>query len=59
MCTWMGMKTSNPNTETTLPYSVTVDINAYITRAVKSNEANIKKNDFVKIFSFSLELFIK
>ena len=32
-------------------YSVTVDIKAYITRAVKSNAPNIKKNDLVNIFS--------
>ena len=31
-------------------YSVT-DINAHITRAVKSNAANIRKNSFVKILS--------
>jgi hypothetical protein len=34
-------------------YSVTVDINAYITRAVKSNAPNIRKNDLVKILSDS------
>ena len=38
-------------------YSVTVDIKAYITRAVKSNVANIKKKDFVNIFS-SVSTFI-
>lgn len=36
-----------------LAYSVTVDINAYITRAVKSRAVNIRKNDFVKILSSS------
>ena len=32
-------------------YSVTVDINAYITRAEKSNAPNIKKKSFVNILS--------
>jgi hypothetical protein len=32
-------------------YSVTVDISAYITSAVKSNAPNIRKNGLVKIFS--------
>lgn len=40
-------------------YSVTVDINAYITRAVKSNAPNIRKNDFVKIFSDSSTVIVK
>ena len=39
-------------------YSVTVDISAYITRAVKSNAPNIRKNDFVNIFSDSLTVII-
>lgn len=32
-------------------YSVTVDINAYITSAEKSRAPNTKKKSFVKIFS--------
>ena len=32
-------------------YSVTVDINAYITRAVNSNAPNIKKKSMVNILS--------
>ena len=34
-------------------YSVTVDISAYITRAVNSSAPNIRKNDLVKILSDS------
>jgi hypothetical protein len=34
-------------------YSVTVDISAYITRAVNSNAPKIRKNDLVKILSVS------
>ena len=39
-------------------YSVTVDINAYITRAEKSRAPNTKKKSLVKIFSSSTVLFI-
>ena len=35
-------------------YSVTVDINAYITRAVKRRAEKIRKKGFVKILSLSL-----
>ena len=34
-----------------LAYSVTVDINAYITRAVKRRAVKIRMNDFVNILS--------
>ena len=39
-------------------YSVTVDINTYITRAVNSIAKKIKINDFVKIFSLFDESYI-
>ena len=39
-------------------YSVTVDINTYITRAVHSRARKTRKNDLVNIFSSSAEAFI-
>ena len=39
-------------------YSVTVDINAYITSDVNSNAPKIRKKDLVKILSLSCLLFI-